>query len=305
MEVPIVDLFGSTVSLIMRDTLKRWGHAVKAKLRNDTELRPVKDAQYVQLIMNHLKIFQDGYESKFGLMEETKPSAFGGIRDNKMHIPSTGYGAKIFLGLIMADRVHVVDRKRRHEREKIGFVHLDASTLAEDSKNCLICQDELGVENEEGKKESPVKLVICCGQILGEECMKTWLKEIVYGDVFRENCPVCRYTFPTAFLLKIFRVEQEVKDVVMRDVEPTLQPSTPPALINLISPSPSPERTLALRSSQRLARRINGIPAFPQAARRRAPRPIALLALMDEQNRELEESLRSGENNVDDFEMEG
>jgi hypothetical protein len=314
-------MFGKTVALILRDTLKRWGKAMRAKVRSDPELRPIKEAQHVNLIMDYLKVFQHGYESKFGLMEETKQSVQCEVRDNTMHIRTTGYGAKVFLGLVMADRVHVVDRKRRHEREKIGFVAVDPSKLPADSKDCSICQDAMGVQTPEGEKESPVKLVICCGQIVGEECLKTWLNEVAYGDILRETCPVCRYKFPAAFLEKLFGEQEEEDDEDVDIEEPTVQLPTRRAqsVIDLVGPSPSPERLLAGLSSrqaavltelmgvtpERRSNNTNGMPIPPRTARTVVPRPIGLLHLLGQEQQEREEAHRRGVNNVDDFEMEG
>jgi hypothetical protein len=184
---------------------------MRAKLRVEPELRPIRDLEHVCLIIDYLEIFRDSYESKFGKMEESNRGQPGETKDGCVYITSTGYGAKIFLGLMMADRIHVIDRQRRYLREKIGFADLDISTLGDDSKNCPICHDPMSVENPEGIKEDPIELTICCSQVIGRRCLKTWLREFVYGDMLRDTCPICRFKFPETFMEKLFEMG-EYKD---------------------------------------------------------------------------------------------
>jgi len=42
---------------------------------------------------------------------------FGNIKGGSVEIESTGYGVKILLGLMLADRIKVIDRFLRLERE--------------------------------------------------------------------------------------------------------------------------------------------------------------------------------------------
>ena len=184
---------------------------MRAKLRVEPELRPIRDLEHVCLIIDYLEIFRDSYESKFGKMEESNRGQPRETKDGCVYITSTGYGAKIFLGLMMADRIHVIDRQRRYLREKIGFADLDISTLGDDSKNCPICHDPMSVENPEGIKEDPIELTICCSQVIGRRCLKTWLREFVYGDMLRDTCPICRFKFPETFMEKLFEMG-EYKD---------------------------------------------------------------------------------------------
>ena len=308
MEEPIVERFGSTVSLILQENLKRWSRDLEEKLRGDTELKPIKHAQSVQLVMDHLKIFHDDYESKFGLMEKTGMPA---LRDDtKTCISSTGYCAKAFLGLLMADRVHVADRQRTQERKKIGFVHQEVSTLAADSKDCPICQENLGVENLEGKKESPIKLVICCGQIVGKKCLKTWLKTSACVDILKENCPICRYGFPKAFLEKLLgEPEDDEKDDGNGLGEPTAKLSAPQGVTVLINPSLSHERRGLPGRQDDVPITSQALPVHDELSTPREtqtqPRLFGLSPLLDEQIRQFQEALRRGEWAIDDLEMEG
>jgi len=246
---------------------------MRAKLLAEAPLRPLKEREHVDLIMDYLKIFHEEYERLFGLMEDCRPhsSAAGGggviadspdggnnngslgvIKDNTVYIRSTGYGAKVFLGLLMADRLHVVERTRKEERERLAYETVDISELPEDGKYCPVCQDLLGVQTPEGTIEAPIKLLICCGQVIGETCLKSWLGEWV-NDQQKNSCPCCRFQFPKSFLEKLFKDEdgsvtedgglnnkQEYEDVIVVDSPPHDGPNEQRGSNNLISPSPTP-----------------------------------------------------------------
>lgn len=204
-EVHAVKQFGSPTTTILADILKRWSHVMRAKLRRDPEYRPVREKEHVHLIMEYLRLFQETWEGVFGLMEEQRPNeeVLGPIKNQTVYINSTGYGAKVLLGLIMADRIHVVERLGTSKREELGYLMVDRETLDPDCRNCAICQDEMGVENPEGTSERAIKLVVCCGQAIGESCLRAWLSEKI-GGLLKGNCPVCRYHFQDAFLEKLF-----------------------------------------------------------------------------------------------------
>lgn len=222
--------FGTNMTRIIEQVLKMWAHAMLAKLREEPGLRPIRERDYVNLIMGYLKLFQQYSEDKFGKMEDgLPPSVFGEIRDNTVYIKSTGYGAKVVLGLLMADRMHVVEKKRKRQREKIGYDEMDVSEVEHDSKDCLICQDPMGVETAEGTKETPLRLVICCGQIIGQACLRVWLSELASGVAYRRSCPVCRFKFPDSFLAKLFsKKEYEARLTKEREGDFLTSPSPPP-----------------------------------------------------------------------------
>ena len=178
--------FGSPVSLMCKDILKKWAHSMWRRLREELELRPIREQEHVRLIMTYLDIFQTVYESKFGKIQDSRRSAENA--DGNVFIKrSTGYGTKVFLGLLMADRLHAVNHTRKVERERIGFVALEASLLDSDLRDCPVCQDRMGFQNIEGAREAPIKLVICCGQVIGNRCLKIWLNEQIHGDVYRDT----------------------------------------------------------------------------------------------------------------------
>jgi hypothetical protein len=149
--------------------LKRWTRDVRVEFRDSPGPRPIRQKWHVNLIMNYLHMFQDEYEWNFGWTGDKGTAPLGEIKNNTVYIQGHGDGMKIFLGLLMADRLQVVDESRRKQRVQVGFEELIPEDLAEDSKNCNICGDEFGVQNQEGRQETPIKLTICCGQVFGNK----------------------------------------------------------------------------------------------------------------------------------------
>jgi hypothetical protein len=236
-EERVLGKFGENVLYIFRKLLKHWARAMLDKVHEDSGLRPIKEREHVGLIMEYLQKFQNSYEERFGKMETGKsPSAFGEIKDNTVFIKSTGYGVKVVLGLLMADRMHVIQKKRKLEREIIGFMEVEVENLEHDSKDCPICQDPMGVESPDGAKETPLRLVICCGQVIGSHCLKTWLTVMVF-DNHRDSCPICRFKFPLSFLENLFTPE-EYRARIAREREE----------LDLTSPTPDP--AVPMRSQQ-------------------------------------------------------
>ena len=73
------------MTLILQDVLKRWARAMRAKIRAEPDLRPVRNLGHVCLIMDDLKIYQDCYESKFGQTEESNPDRLGEINGSAVY----------------------------------------------------------------------------------------------------------------------------------------------------------------------------------------------------------------------------
>lgn len=234
-ECTLVAQFGGDMASIFKDVMKRWARVLFAKIRKERDLRAIPDFEYVAVIMEYLKVFQDEYESKFGKMGEGLSGPLGEIVDKLVYIRSTGYGARIFLSLMMADRVHVIESSRKRERRRVGFLDLDPSKLDEDSQDCSVCRDRLGVANPEGRMEMPIKLVICCGQVMGRQCLKHWLSQFAYSHIYRGTCPVCRFKFPQSFIQKLFTTKEYFSQTTMQAGRPPPEAASPSS-----SPSPPP-----------------------------------------------------------------
>jgi hypothetical protein len=122
-EALVLAKFGDNVLYIFKRTLKSWARAMLSKVQEDPGLRPIRERAHVDIIMEYLREFQIAWEDRFGKMEIWKTaSGFGEVRDNTVFVKRIGYGVKVVLGLLMADRTHVVEKKRNMEREFIGFM---------------------------------------------------------------------------------------------------------------------------------------------------------------------------------------
>ncbi|KAH8599891.1 hypothetical protein B0O99DRAFT_611335 [Bisporella sp. PMI_857] len=105
---------------------------------------------------------------------------------------------------MMADRLAVLRRRTLNARALIGFVEMDKTELEQDTQ-CPICLMDMN-------EDTPIQLIICCKQVLGAECLKHWLREVVPGiGAFRQNCPHCRAQFPDFFVQKLFGREQYIQ----------------------------------------------------------------------------------------------
>ncbi|KAE9370502.1 hypothetical protein N431DRAFT_411916 [Stipitochalara longipes BDJ] len=242
MEEALTIQLGSTVQRLMKETIKKWFVSIKVMVKETPCFRELNTRDAVVLIMEHLQDYHYKYEAIFGVMEET--TTFGKINGGAVHVQSTGYGVKLLLGLMLADRIHVIDRFLRLERERICFEQVDSSDLPIDSKNCCVCQDPLDIETPEGTSEQGLKLIICCRQVIGENCLKEWLSRS--GPAIRKNCPNCRYDFPMCFLVKLFgegySMEEDEEEEEL-DMANTIVVEQPRGVVDLVSPSPeqSPE----------------------------------------------------------------
>jgi hypothetical protein len=232
-EEAVLFKFGGTMLYILRKVLAQWAVAMWEQVSSYSDFTGIREVEHVNLIMKHLKRFHDLYEQKFGKIEkDTSLSSLGRIKDDTVYIKCIGYGVKVVLGLLMADRMHVIQAQRQSFKERTGFLEINPKSLDIEHSDCPICQDPMGVESPEEKTETPIKLVICCQQIMGKQCLKTWLGELLYSNKFVDSCPTCRYRFPEPFLEKLYGNEGLIARIKVERMDD---------LIDLESPPPEPE----------------------------------------------------------------
>lgn len=132
-------------------------------------------------------------------------------------INSTGYGVKVFLGLLMADRLNVIDMKRRAARERIGFLVVGFGELdhGEGEGRCNVCLEEM---TPESVGEVPLRMVVCCGQVIGGDCLRQWVNSLT-GCHLEPTCPLCRYELAEAFVDKLFEGYEEERAKVPECVD--------------------------------------------------------------------------------------
>jgi hypothetical protein len=194
--------FGSTVRRLMKEALEDWTEGMRFRIEDKGPYKGLNDKkEYLMFIMGILGVYHSKYEEIFGEMESQE--IFGKIKkDGTLHIKSTGFGVKVLLGVILAGRLQTIDQNRQDLRERTGFERVFAANLPEDSMNCCVCQDPLDIETPEGTMEEGLQLVICCQQVIGENCLKAWLAPSDYST--KKNCPNCRFDFPKGFMVKLF-----------------------------------------------------------------------------------------------------
>ncbi|TAQ90616.1 hypothetical protein B7494_g1073 [Chlorociboria aeruginascens] len=227
LEEVLISQFGWIVVSILKEILQRWDAALCESLEGDADFRPIKKKKQADLVMLHLRYFHLEYERKYGRMEHAKSPATALFKRDVCHIKSTGYGIKLFLGFMMVDRLNVVNWKLKAKRENIGFLELNGPSL--EGQDCPVCHEPLDPANPDGAQENSLKLVICCRQTIGEECLKLWLSGRDTFGCPNETCPVCRYKFPNQFLNKLYGSEAKAQ---ARGKAPT---------VILAAPNPTPE----------------------------------------------------------------
>jgi hypothetical protein len=198
--------FGSIVSNAIKDSVQAWATNMWKQIQAAPPLEQISTRVHYRLVEHYACHFQKLYEKAFGKMGSDEKT----IADGTVFLKSTGAVARFVLQLMLLDRMGLVLGKRETERmvrvrnALIGFEDVDVSELLEDSKDCPVCLDRVGVENPEGVMEPAIKLVICCGQIIGRLCLKKWLHEVDRHNQFVNSCPMCRYDFTEEFVDKLF-----------------------------------------------------------------------------------------------------
>lgn len=196
--------------------MKRWGRELNTRLRQGNQLRDPKNSDSISLVCCYLEKFTENFEAFFGTMERYEE-----MKDPKgaVAIKSTGFCAKLAVGLMMTGRLHVINHLRRRERERICFETITPAKLALGDQVCFTCLQPYFEPGEEEDIEQPIKLVICCNQIIGFDCLKTWLNMPSATGVLKKTCPVCRFEFPKCFLDRFCTAENLDGDKRLEDDE--------------------------------------------------------------------------------------
>ncbi|KFY03283.1 hypothetical protein O988_01580 [Pseudogymnoascus sp. VKM F-3808] len=102
-----------------------------------------------------------------------------------VYLNSSPQAIKMLVICMVTDRIHALDELRNERRQQIGATLVNIEDLPSDAKDCPICRETLGVQNELGELELPVRLVSCCGQYAGERCLQEW-----YQSLEGRSCPL-------------------------------------------------------------------------------------------------------------------
>lgn len=142
-----------------------------------------------------------------------------------VHLNSSPEVIKMFVICMVTDRIHALDVLRLNRRRQIGLSYIAVKDLPNTSKDCPICHEPLGALNEDGKIEYPVRLLCCCGQYIGERCLKEW-----YRYFNGTSCPVCRGVPTKTFFEKLFEDELFDEEAPEDDDETSSWPSDDSAI---------------------------------------------------------------------------
>lgn len=122
-----------------------------------------------------------------------------------VYLNSSPQAIKMLVICMVTDRIHALDELRNKRRQQTGATLVNVEDLPSDAKDCPICREAFGVQNEQEEIESPVRLVSCCGQYAGERCLQEW-----YRSPQGLSCPLCRRTPSSSFFEKLYQVEPPV-----------------------------------------------------------------------------------------------
>lgn len=152
------------------------------------------------LIDRYVDAFKKEWEAEFGMMDDDDEMFWVPIATDPtfIHIRSTGAAAKFFFCLMLLTRLQALEERRKCWRAIQCFIEVPLEDLPADVKNCYICQEPFGVPNDEGEMEMPIRVVACCGNYFGANCLRKW-----YGEYENSRCPLCKWTVSAEFLEKL------------------------------------------------------------------------------------------------------
>ena len=152
-------------------------------------------------IASYASVFKCEWEAEFGKMDDEPEVLCLEMLEGKtpIAIRSTAAAAKIFLCLMLINRLKSLNIRQKTWRKITGFVEVDAHDLSEDAKCCLICREPLGKANELGEIETPIQVVACCGNVFGKTCLQKW-----YSECIGAKCPLCKADVASLLLDKLF-----------------------------------------------------------------------------------------------------
>jgi hypothetical protein len=195
-----MDKLGHHVAAIIMELLPRWTDEMIKLITKLPFTRAIEESlSNMEIIEKYARLFRYEWEEIFGRMDGTEMLwIYRYVEPPFLHILSTGDAAKMFFRLMLLTRLQSLEERRRNWRDIIGFRGIPLKKLPEDVKNCHICQQPLGVPNDDGEMEMPIQVIACCGNYFGANCLRRW-----YGEFENTKCPLCKWTASSSFLEKL------------------------------------------------------------------------------------------------------
>ena len=199
-ELRIIAKLGHDVAAIIIELLRRWTyHMIKVNKELPFTRAIEVSLENTQTIDSYTRFFKHEWEEVFGKMDGTDMFWLPlHVDPSFYHNLSTGDAAKTFFRVMLVTRLQAMEKRRREWRDITGFKDVPLKELPEDVKDCHICQQPLGVPDEDGKVEMPIQVVACCGNYFGAKCLRRW-----YGEFENAKCPLCKWTASTSFLERL------------------------------------------------------------------------------------------------------
>jgi hypothetical protein len=199
-ELDIMGKLGCDVAAIIVKLLRRWtDHMIKVNKELPFTRAIEVSPDNIEIIDRYTGLFKHEWEEVFGKMDGTDMLWLPLHVDPPFyHNLSTGDAARTFFRVMLVTRLQAMEKRRRVWRDIMGFKDVSLKKLPEDVKDCHICQQPLGVPDEDGEIEMPIQVVTCCGNYFGANCLRRW-----YGEFGNAKCPLCKWTASISFLEKL------------------------------------------------------------------------------------------------------
>ena len=121
-ELAILSPFGPNLHWLVTSILAHWGAAMDERYGGGETakfLTMYTQKEDVTCVVRYITMYESEFENKFGKLEHPQLSNEGCLR-----ITSVGHAIKVFLGLIMADRIMVVRERSKAARAQAGFLEM-------------------------------------------------------------------------------------------------------------------------------------------------------------------------------------
>lgn len=210
----VLQLLGYHVASIIKRLVTQWLDQILGIIRDMPFARKLADSKDAwNQICEYASLFKRQWEEEFGLMDDdhTLPDSTPYPNKTPITIRSTGSAAKMFLCLMLVNRALALDARRTFQRNETCFSEVAVEDLAEDDRACPICREPLGIPNADGEVEMPIRVVACCGNYFGLNCLRTW-----YSETEVPMCPLCKCKASSLFLEKLFAGDE---DSAMEDAD--------------------------------------------------------------------------------------
>ncbi|KAI9743150.1 MAG: hypothetical protein M1818_003445 [Claussenomyces sp. TS43310] len=211
LERVVMEQLGPDAALVICKALEVWFEFVVLHINELPFAKKLIDSkELVASLRMFTARFRQFWEERFGMMD-CADRILQVCSDGRraMPISSTGAATKIFVSLMLKDRLKVLEIRRQAWRQECGFVQYSLDAIPPDRQECPICQERYGNVDDTGVVDVPIFVVACCGNLFGLRCLRTW-----YMQPHGAACPICRWRPTDHFIDMLYAVEEDNEGVV-------------------------------------------------------------------------------------------